>query len=153
MRFAHIADTHIRNLKYHKEYKAVFEALFEKLNKEFPTISQDEKTFLLSMWSLDPRKIDEDCKNIILIIEPSFIKKLPMSKKRLEFIQSLSKNIKNINIVYNEINNLPEGNYIHFEHPSTNHWPGEKRERTWLYPEKKGFFKSYFQYRKSLEKI
>ena len=36
MRFAHIADTHIRNLKYHKEYKAVFEALFEKLKKEKP---------------------------------------------------------------------------------------------------------------------
>lgn len=36
MRFAHIADTHIRNLKYHKEYKAVFEALFEKLKKQKP---------------------------------------------------------------------------------------------------------------------
>ena len=36
MRFAHIADTHIRNLKYHKEYKAVFQTLFEKLEKEKP---------------------------------------------------------------------------------------------------------------------
>jgi DNA repair exonuclease SbcCD ATPase subunit/DNA repair exonuclease SbcCD nuclease subunit len=34
MKFAHIADTHIRNLKYHYEYKAVFEQLYEKLREE-----------------------------------------------------------------------------------------------------------------------
>ena len=34
MRFAHIADTHIRNLKYHKEYGAVFQELYKKLKKE-----------------------------------------------------------------------------------------------------------------------
>ena len=34
MKFAHIADTHIRNLKYHFEYKAVFEKLYETLKKE-----------------------------------------------------------------------------------------------------------------------
>ena len=34
MRFAHIADTHIKNLKYHKEYRAVFEQLYETLKKE-----------------------------------------------------------------------------------------------------------------------
>lgn len=34
MKFAHLADTHIRNLKYHKEYKAVFSQLYEKLKEE-----------------------------------------------------------------------------------------------------------------------
>ena len=34
MKFAHIADTHIRNLKYHYEYKAVFERLYAKLREE-----------------------------------------------------------------------------------------------------------------------
>ena len=34
MKFAHIADTHIRNLRYHKEYKAVFEQLYESIRKE-----------------------------------------------------------------------------------------------------------------------
>jgi len=33
MRFAHIADTHIRNLKYHKEYRAVFSDLYESLKE------------------------------------------------------------------------------------------------------------------------
>ena len=34
MKFAHIADTHIRNLKYHHEYRKVFTQIFENLKKE-----------------------------------------------------------------------------------------------------------------------
>lgn len=34
MKFAHIADTHIKNLKYHHEYKVVFEQLYDKLREE-----------------------------------------------------------------------------------------------------------------------
>ena len=34
MKFAHIADTHIKNLKYHYEYKIVFEELYKKLREE-----------------------------------------------------------------------------------------------------------------------
>jgi len=34
MKFAHIADTHIKNLKYHYEYKKVFEKLYESLREE-----------------------------------------------------------------------------------------------------------------------
>ena len=34
MRFAHIADTHIRNLKYHYEYREVFKQLYESLRNE-----------------------------------------------------------------------------------------------------------------------
>ena len=36
MKFAHLADTHIRNLKYHKEYREVFLQLYEKLREERP---------------------------------------------------------------------------------------------------------------------
>ena len=34
MRFAHIADTHIRNLKYHFEYREIFKQLYESLKEE-----------------------------------------------------------------------------------------------------------------------
>ena len=34
MKFAHIADTHIKNLKYHYEYRIVFEKLYERLKEE-----------------------------------------------------------------------------------------------------------------------
>jgi len=34
MKFAHLADTHIKNLKYHTEYKEIFSQLYEKLREE-----------------------------------------------------------------------------------------------------------------------
>ena len=36
MKFAHIADTHIRNLKYHYEYRIVFDKLYKLLREEKP---------------------------------------------------------------------------------------------------------------------
>ena len=35
-RFAHISDTHIRNVKYQEEYKIVFKQLYESLEREQP---------------------------------------------------------------------------------------------------------------------
>jgi len=34
MKFAHLADTHIRNLKYHYEYRVIFDQIYEKLREE-----------------------------------------------------------------------------------------------------------------------
>ena len=34
MKFAHIADTHIKNLKYHYEYRVIFEQLYETLREQ-----------------------------------------------------------------------------------------------------------------------
>tara|TARA_R110000824_G_scaffold199485_2_gene383438 strand:+ start:802 stop:3909 length:3108 start_codon:yes stop_codon:yes gene_type:complete len=34
MKFAHISDTHIRNLKYHKEYRSVFTELYDTLKQQ-----------------------------------------------------------------------------------------------------------------------
>lgn len=36
IKLAHISDTHIRNLKFHKEYKEVFQKIFETLKEEKP---------------------------------------------------------------------------------------------------------------------
>jgi len=34
VKFAHISDTHIKNLKYHYEYRIIFQQLYERLSKE-----------------------------------------------------------------------------------------------------------------------
>ena len=34
MKFAHLADTHIRNLKYHYEYRIIFDQIYDKLREE-----------------------------------------------------------------------------------------------------------------------
>ena len=36
MKFVHIADTHIKNLKFHPEYRSVFNHLYEVLKEEKP---------------------------------------------------------------------------------------------------------------------
>jgi len=34
--FAHISDTHIRNLKYHDEYRKVFKDIYDQLHRDQP---------------------------------------------------------------------------------------------------------------------
>tara|TARA_R100000808_G_scaffold11570_2_gene29571 strand:- start:2866 stop:5964 length:3099 start_codon:yes stop_codon:yes gene_type:complete len=34
LKIAHLADTHIRNYKYHKEYRAIFDQIYDRLRKE-----------------------------------------------------------------------------------------------------------------------
>ena len=34
MKFAHIADTHIKNLKYHHEYKIIFQKIYDSIRAE-----------------------------------------------------------------------------------------------------------------------
>ncbi len=38
IKIAHVSDIHVRKLKYHKEYRVVFEQLYEKLKEEKPDI-------------------------------------------------------------------------------------------------------------------
>ena len=35
-KIAHLGDTHIRNLKYHQEYRIVFKELYKQLRKKNP---------------------------------------------------------------------------------------------------------------------
>ena len=34
MKIAHLADTHIRNYKYHREYRAIFDQIYDRLREE-----------------------------------------------------------------------------------------------------------------------
>ena len=35
-RIIHVSDTHVRNLKYHKEYKIVFQQMYDKMRELKP---------------------------------------------------------------------------------------------------------------------
>ena len=58
MRFAHIADTHIRNLKYHYEYREVFNQLYDLL--------KEKKVELLLIFQVLPEK--EEVQIILFIV-------------------------------------------------------------------------------------
>ena len=113
-------------------------------------IKEGESIQLLSIYSLDPRKVDPN-KRPILLMEPETFKKRPISKKRLEFILALTKNIANLEVLYAAAAELPEhATYCHTEHPTTENWPGEKKSRAWLHPTVHGYFKSFSQYKRAL---
>ena len=126
-----------------------------------PVIDTTKPTLIYNSYNLDPlwRK-DEDA-NRVLLLEPSHFQKYPVSKKVIEFIIVLSRNIANIRIWAGEIGELealyktselgPLG-IISKEHPAFIHYPGQKDAREWMYPEVTGYFGSFFSYWKKCEK-
>jgi DNA repair exonuclease SbcCD ATPase subunit/DNA repair exonuclease SbcCD nuclease subunit len=57
LKIAQISDVHIRKLKYHKEYRAVFEQLYESLRKEKPDIIVNTGDTFHTKLDLSPEAI------------------------------------------------------------------------------------------------
>jgi len=116
------------------------------LNSKMPLL-------IYNSYNLDPNWRKNEKANRILLIEPSHFKKFPVSTKVLQFILDLSKNIEGIQPFVGEINEIP---CLHQfpaiyskEHPAFIHYPGKKDERDWLFPEVKGYYRSFFQFWKT----
>ena len=63
MKFAHISDTHIKNLKYHYEYRVVFEQLYEKLKQEIEMLKMCARYKDLDLGPNFPT-VREMCKDV-----------------------------------------------------------------------------------------
>ena len=57
IKIAHVSDIHVRKLKYHKEYRAVFEQLYEKLKEEKPDIIVNTGDTFHTKLDLSPEAI------------------------------------------------------------------------------------------------
>jgi len=57
IKIAHVSDIHVRKLKYHKEYRAVFEQLYEKLREERPDIIVNTGDTFHTKLDLSPEAI------------------------------------------------------------------------------------------------
>jgi len=57
IKIAHVSDIHVRKLKYHKEYRAVFEQLYEKLREEKPDIIVNTGDTFHTKLDLSPESI------------------------------------------------------------------------------------------------
>jgi DNA repair exonuclease SbcCD ATPase subunit/DNA repair exonuclease SbcCD nuclease subunit len=57
IKIAHVSDIHVRKLKYHKEYRAVFEQLYEKLSEEKPDIIVNTGDTFHTKLDLSPEAI------------------------------------------------------------------------------------------------
>lgn len=132
------------------------------LNLEFklPTtesvnIDPHQKTFIYNYYNLDPYWHNDEDVQRILLLEPSFFQKFPVSQQCIDFAVELSENIQGIKLFVGEfsaLNALIESDLIHFkEHPTNDHYKGNEESRTWM-TSVKGYYPSFFAYWKKAKK-
>ncbi len=95
-------------------------------------INPNIQTCVYNYYNLDPLWRTVNKANRILIIEPSIFEKHPISKKCMDFMLELSKNIENIQIFtgeYTELTKLIINNNIYYkEHPLNSHYTGNREK-------------------------
>lgn len=117
------------------------------------TVHSGERVLLYHPWHLNPCwRADEDWRRI-LVLEPSHFRRFPVSDRRIKFLAQLAQNIAGLEVFVGEIgalSGLDEARGIcSVEYPATVHWPGERDQRDWLYPETCGYFRSFSAFRKA----
>jgi deoxyribodipyrimidine photo-lyase len=126
-----------------------------------PIIDITKPTLIYNSYNLDPQWRKEEDLNRLLLLEPSHLQKYPVSKRVMDFVLSLSKNIAGLQIMVGEVSELEdmyknsplgEGALISKEHPAFTHYPGIKDSRAWLYPTVTGYSNSFFSFWKKCEK-
>ena len=127
-----------------------------------PVINTTLPTLIYNAYNIDPIWRKDENANRVLLLESSHFSKYPVSKKVIEFVINLAKNIAGIQVYCGEVStlqslykesNLDEGeSFIAKEHPAFNHYPGIKDNRDWMYSEVTGYYPSFFSYWKKCEK-
>lgn len=113
-------------------------------------------TFIYNYYNLDPLWHKDEPGNRILLIEPDYFKKYPVSKKCIDFMLELSKNIKDIQIYTGSFQSFTQNygttNIFFKEHPLNTGYSGNKDERDWIVKEVTGYYPSFFAYWKNIAK-
>lgn len=123
----------------------------DAINKESKSV------FVYNSYQLDPEWHAEREGNRILLLEPMHFKKYPVSEKVLQFIIDLAKkNIMGIEIFTGSFHALkalfPSADIYYKEHPLNKHYEGIEEPRSWMFPEVKGYYPSFFSYWKKCER-
>ena len=127
-----------------------------------PILDTSKPTLIYNSYNLDILWRKHEDVNRVLLLEPSHFKKYPVSKKVLQFIIDLSKNIDGIILCTGEISDI-SGLYkndslpdreciISKEHPAFTYYPGIKDSRHWMFADVTGYYNSFFSFWKKCEK-
>jgi deoxyribodipyrimidine photo-lyase len=113
------------------------------------SIDQEKPTLIYNFYNLDPKWKSKLDVNRVLLIEPSIFKTYPISKKSMEFMLDLSKNINGIQLYVGEFKELKkvtkESRIYYKEHPLNHCYEGTEEDRDWIFPVT-GYFPSFFKY-------
>ena len=119
-----------------------------KIDNEIPSL-------LYNYYNLDPNWRSNDQVNRILLLEPEIFSKYPVSKKCIDFIINISKNIPNIQVYTKSYEDLKLdygiSSFIFKEHPLNIHYEGIKDDRDWLCKVDRDYL-SFFKYWNKIKK-
>jgi deoxyribodipyrimidine photo-lyase len=118
------------------------------------SINPQWPTYIYNYYNLDPLWGADVNANRILLLEPDFFSKFPVSEKCIQFILDLSKNIKDLQIFTGSFKELESSfklnKIVYKEHPLNNHYKGIEVSRDWICESISGYFPSFFAYWKKI---
>lgn len=139
-----------------KSYQIPLQSFKPKLH---PPISIDHSlpTCLYSMYNLDPNWRMDQQYNRILLLEPSYLNRFPMSENSIQWMLQWAFKIPNLYLFfceYSELATLMTNQLPVFkkEHPHFQHWIAQEDQRDWIFPEINQYYPSFFGYWKQVEK-
>lgn len=123
----------------------------------FKTDTSKEVCIYTSYWLNPQWRKEEDC-NRILLLEPEYFEKFPVSEKVIEFITGLAKaNISDLQIFVGSFAELkqqlqPQQKIYFIDHPLHRHFQGWADPYPWMFPQVTGSFGSFFSFWKKAER-
>jgi deoxyribodipyrimidine photo-lyase len=127
----------------------------------FPTVDNIEldnnlPVYIYNYYNLDPLWHKGEEGNRILLLEPDFFSRYPISKICRDFMLELSKNIPSLQVYTGSFHSFADkyaGNAIYFkEHPLNIGYKGIEEPREWICPHVTDYYASFFSYWKRVEK-
>ncbi len=113
-------------------------------------------TFIYNYYNLDPLWHKGEPGNKILLLEPDFFSQYPVSKRCMDFMQALSKNINGMQLFVGSFKSFADsysGKNIYFkEHPLNIGYKGIQDPRDWIADNVTEYYSSFFGYWKNAQK-
>ncbi|MFN8276873.1 MAG: FAD-binding domain-containing protein [Chitinophagales bacterium] len=125
------------------------------------SIKKDQPVHLYNAYQLDTTWRHAEAANRILLLEPSHYLSYPVSAPVIAFVVSLATDINGMQIFVGEMEDLQREliqlglerpQYFSKEHPAFAHWPGQRDQRDWLFPEVTDYFSSFSAFWKKAQR-
>ena len=111
-------------------------------------------TFIYNYYNLDPSWHGHEAGNRVLLIEPDFFYRYPVSSRCVDFMIELSKNISGIQLYTGSFQSLADQyqlkNIYYKEHPMNTGYAGTAEPRDWISDSVTGYYPSFFAYWKKI---
>ena len=148
----------IAEMETPEELTSTQKLLLQTILPESEIFQLDESlpAFIYNYYNLDCNWHKNGNGNRILLIEPDFFEAYPISKKCIEFMLALSKNIPNLQVYVGSFatlkNQIQSNNIYYKEHPLNVGYSGNEEARDWIIDDVSGYYPSFFSYWKKIEK-